>query len=401
MMAEAAAFTPEALASIPARDLLDVVRSRRAAWVSLLEDLVSLESPSDEPYTQIPVLDLLDERLRGLGFRVRRLKGRRSGGMLLARGGAAWRRTSSVQLLLGHSDTVWPIGTLARRPIRVQDGVLWGPGSFDMKAGLTHMILALEALQALGRVPAVEPVVFINSDEEIGSSDSTPHIVRLARVADRCFVPEPALGEDGKLKTARKGVGHFHLHAFGKSAHAGLAPEEGVSAIQELARQILDLHALNDANRGIQVNVGRVFGGTRANVVPAEAQAEVDVRVDSLDDGRALERRLLTLSPYHPGCTLRVTGGVERPPLERTPPNRALWHAARVLGGQMGLSLDEAGAGGGSDGNTTSLFTATLDGLGAVGDGAHAEHEQVHLERSLERCALLASLLLLPPGPQP
>jgi len=393
-------YSSEVLSSIPVAALLRHVRAQRERWLSLLRDLVSLESPSDSPLTQLPVLDLLGERFRALGFRVRRLRGRSSGGMLLARGGASWRQSSGVQLLLGHSDTVWPQGTLAARPIRMEEGRFWGPGSFDMKAGLTQIILALEGIRELGMTPQVEPVVFINSDEEIGSLDSTRHIVRLARVASRCFVPEPALDLDGKLKTARKGVGHFRIRALGKSAHAGLAPQEGVHAIEELARQVLDLQALNHSQRGIQVNVGRISGGTRANVIPAEAQAEVDIRVDTREDAHSIEQILRGLSPYHPKCTLLVTGGLERPPLERTPANQGLWMAARELGTQMGLALQEGAAGGGSDGNTTSGFTATLDGLGAVGDGAHAEHEQVHVERSLERCALLAGLLLLPSAPR-
>jgi glutamate carboxypeptidase len=380
---------------IPQREILERVRSRRREWIRFLERLALVESPSTVPESQLHVLDLMGWSLEEMGFRVRRLAGRATGGLLLARGGDGWRR-ERFQLLIGHSDTVWPLDTLSRMPVELRGPHLMGPGVFDMKAGLTQMVFALRVLQELSLVPEVEPVILVNSDEEIGSPESERHIRRLARRAARAFVLEPALDTDGKLKTARKGVGRFVIRARGKGSHAGLAPQEGASAIQELAMVIQQLHALTDFKRGIVVNVGEIRGGTRPNVVAADAEAVVDVRVNSMEEGRWVGEQIRAIQPVTPGCTLEVEGSVDRPPLERTPENRVLWHAARKLGESMGIPLEEGRAGGGSDGNTTNQYTPTLDGLGAVGDGAHALHEYVDVDRTLERCALLAGLLLLP-----
>ena len=241
------------------------------------------------------------------------------------------------------------------------------------------------------------PVVLVNSDEEIGSPDSRPRIHRLARIAERAFVLEPSLGPEGKLKTARKGVGRFTIRIKGKSAHAGLDPEAGASAIVELSHVIQKLHALNDAERGITVNVGMIEGGQRPNVVAPTSRATADVRVLTCDDAKRIEAAIHSLEVSTPGVTLDIEGGIRRPPLERTPRNRALWHVAQEAADRLGIDLDEGTAGGASDGNETSALCATLDGLGAVGDGAHAEHEYVDLDKMVERTALLALLLLADP----
>lgn len=380
-----------------ARRLLDHLRTRAGEMAGLLADLVGLESPSHDPLSQRPVLARLARELEGAGFQVRTLRGRTSGGQILAR--SAGRPSGGpVQLLLGHCDTVWPVGTLARMPVAVRDGHLWGPGAYDMKAGLVQGIFALRALRELGLAPTVTPVFFINSDEEIQSNDSGPRIVRLARRAERVFVLEPALGREGRLKTRRKGSLRFTLRVFGRAAHSGLDPEKGASAIQELALQIQALYALADPARGITVNVGLVEGGMRPNVVAPEARAEIDVRVLARAEGDEVERRIRALTPALPGTRLEVEGGFDRLPLEATPGNRSLWEAARRCAGDLGLEIGEGTAGGASDGSLTSPYTATLDGLGAVGDGAHAEHEQVELARCPERAALLALLLLEPAG---
>lgn len=361
----------------------------------LLERLVRMESPTRDPAAQGPVLDLLAEELREAGMRARRVPGVRTGGHLLARP-TGRVRGRSFQVLLGHSDTVWPRGALASMPVRIDGGAFRGPGAFDMKGGLVQMVYALRALRALGLEPAVTPVVFINSDEEQGSPESWRHIQRLARRASRAFVLEPALGPDGKLKTARKGVGHFVVRVHGKSAHAGLEPEAGASAILELSHLIQALYGLADPGRGITVNVGRVEGGTAANVVAPTSEALVDVRVSTVEDARAIGRAIRGLDARTPGTRLVVEGGVGRPPLERTPRNRVLWEAARRAAADLGIEIEEGLSGGGSDGNITSQHTATLDGLGPVGDGAHALHEFVRLDRMTERAALLALLVLLP-----
>lgn len=362
----------------------------------LLARLVSLESPSLAPETQGPIFDLLAEQLAAAGYVARRYAGRRSGGVLLARP-ARRRRSAPLQVLVGHTDTVWPLGTLADMPLRVDEERLAGPGAFDMKGGLVQAVFALQALHDLGLEPWVTPVVLFNSDEEIGSPDSRATVARLARIADRVLVLEPAYGPDGRLKTARKGVMGFEITVVGKAAHAGLAPQEGVSAILELSHVVQRLFTLNDYARGVTVNVGVVQGGTRPNVVAAEAVAQVDVRVPTAEDGRRVAEAILGLQPALPGASVQVRLLKSTPPLEFTLRNQRLWQIAQEAAGQLGLALDHATAGGASDGNTASQYTATLDGLGPVGDGAHAAHEFVYLRSLAERAALLALLLLAPP----
>jgi glutamate carboxypeptidase len=259
------------------------------------------------------------------------------------------------------------------------------------------MIFALKILNELRMEPEVSPVVLVNSDEEIGSPESKPAIHEAAEEAIRAFVPEPGLGLDGKVKTARKGWGRFDFEVTGKAAHAGLDPTGGVSAILEMSYVIQALHSMTDLDRGLTVNVGLVSGGTRSNVIAPRATCEVDVRALSAADGDEVERRILDLKPTLPGTSLSVTGGFQVPPLERTPRNRSLWQAALGAAHELGMELEEGVAGGGSDGNTTSQLTATLDGIGPVGDGAHAPHEFLFLDKLLERTALLARLLLLAP----
>ena len=374
--------------------VLDYLREQRPALVGFLERLALAESPSSQPRSQDEVLDILSEALIEIGYEVRRIPGRNSGGHLYAK---PERRHRSAQLLLGHCDTVWPLGTLDVMAVEVSDDVIKGPGVYDMKGGLTQMVFALRALGDLGLRPAVMPIVFINSDEEVGSKESTRQIRRLARVVERVFVMEPSLGLSGKLKTARKGVGRYELTVTGVAAHAGLDPEQGASAILELSYLIQALFAINDPERGTTVNVGLIDGGLGPNVIAPKSSATVDVRVPTQEEARRVEETILGLKPVTPGVRLHVEGGMGRPPMERTPRNRRLWETARGLGMELGLDLQEGMAGGGSDGNTTSLFTATLDGLGAVGDGAHSRHEFVYTDRIVERCALLALLLMEPP----
>ncbi len=361
----------------------------------LLAQLARAESPSLVPGAQQEAFGLLGEAFGALGFAVRRVRGRGAGDHLLAHPRDRLRG-HPFQLLVGHLDTVWPLGTLERMPVRAVDGRLYGPGVFDMKGGLVQMLFALQALSALELTPTVTPVAFVVSDEELGSSDSGRHLLRLARSAGRAFVLEPGFGPSGKLKTERKSAGAFTLEVAGKASHAGVSPGEGVSAILELSYQIQHLFALNDPDRGITVNVGAIDGGLRRNVVAPTASAAIDVRVRTEEDGRRVEAAIRRLAPVQDAASLRVTGSFGRPPLSRTARNRALWLAAKRIGTELGLSLEEAGVGGASDGNLTSLYTATLDGLGPVGDGAHADHEHVEISRLPERAALLALLLLAP-----
>jgi glutamate carboxypeptidase len=363
--------------------------------VRLLTRLAEAESPSLDPASQAGPQAILRLELERLGFVVRAIPGTESGGQLLAIPHAR-PKGSSIQLMIGHCDTVWEIGTVDHMPVVEKDGRLYGPGTYDMKGGLVNIVFALRAMQTLGLAPAVSPVVLVNSDEEIGSCDSMRHIKRLAKVAERVFVLEPALGPAGKLKTARKGNGFFDVRVLGRAAHAGLEPERGASAILELSMVIQRLFALNDAERGITVNVGTIDGGLRTNIVAPESRATVDIRVLTIEDARRVEAEVLGLEATTPGTELVVTGTMNRPPMERTPGNQHLWKIARQAGEELGLDLQQGTSGGGSDGNVTSLFTPTLDGLGPMGDGAHASHEHVIVRSLPERAALLAMLLLQP-----
>ncbi len=379
-----------------AMQILDYLRCRQDVMVGLLKELVLMETPSTDPTSQIPIKARLKKEFETCGYRVHAIPGRQSGGQLYASPGGRIKG-SRTQLMLGHCDTVWPIGTLNTMPFQCNGNVIRGPGIYDMKAGLVEMLYSLQAIRDLGLTPGVTPVCFINSDEEIGSRESTRYIRALARTVDRCLVLEPSLGITGKLKTARKGVGRFTIKVTGKAAHAGLDPGAGASAILELSHIIQKLFRLNEPEKGISVNVGVIDGGVRANVVAPESSAIVDVRVASQEDSEKIETAINNLRAETPGVSLSITGGIGRPPMERTPANRQLWKVATRLADELALDLSEAVAGGGSDGNTASLYTATLDGLGAVGDGAHAVHEYIYADQLPVRCALLAMLLLAPP----
>lgn len=377
-------------------DLQTYLATQEDAMVDLLGRLVRAESPSVLPEAQREVQAILTEALEDLDFAVHHIPGQgRTGGHLYARPRLRPRHRPA-QLLIGHCDTVWPLGTLATMPFEVDGNVIRGPGAYDMKAGLTQILFALRALRALDLSPPLTPVVFINSDEEISSPESMPHILRLARRAARAFVLEPALGLEGKLKTARKGTGRFTVRVQGKSAHAGLAPESGASAILELSHVIQQLHSLNDPTSGTTVNVGQITGGIRPNVVAPESTAEVDVRVGTQEDAAQLETAIRSIEAITPGTQVFIDGEMDRPPMEQTPRNQALWAAAQRTAAAIGFGLEEGLSGGASDGNLTSLHTATLDGLGAVGDGAHAAHEFLYLDKFVERTVLLAALLMLP-----
>ncbi|MGK7957145.1 MAG: M20 family metallopeptidase [Crocosphaera sp.] len=387
--------TPTLTPSLSQR-LLNYLHSRQGEMVALLKQLVLVESPSTVPTAQKEVLSLLKNALLSRGYRVRYLKGKNTGGHLLA---VPKQRIKGQprQLLLGHCDTVWPLGTLETMPLMERKDKLYGPGVYDMKAGLIQTIFALESLFYHDLTPSVTPLFLINSDEEIGSKESTPYIRRFVQGCDRVFVMEPSLGETGHLKTRRKGVGRFTVKVVGKAAHAGLEPEKGASAILELSFVIQQLFALNDPEHGITVNVGTIDGGIRSNVIAPESQAVVDVRIVHQADAEKIEQKILNLQPTTPDTQLIITGKIGRPPMEKTPASEQLWQQAYQRGRELGLTLTEAIAGGGSDGNTTNRYAPTLDGLGAVGDAAHSPGEFIYLDSLVERSALLASLLLDPP----
>ncbi len=376
----------------------DFISGQKDALVSLLQGLVEAESPSAHPECHDSVRRILSGALMDVGYRVRE-PGIPGGVRHIFALPAKRRRDRGSQLLVGHLDTVWPVGTIDRRPFTVNGNTVKGPGVFDMKGGLAQAVLALRAIRQLHLDPPLTPVVLVNADEEIGSRTSSSYVRMLARRAERAFVLEPSLGVNGDLKTERKGIGRFTVTVFGKAAHAGLDPEGGASAILELSHVIQALFALNDPDKGITVNVGTVDGGIQPNVIAPHSTAVVDVRVPTIESGRTIERAIHGIKPTTPGVRLHIEGRIGRPSMEATPRNIALWKQARALGAELGLDLRPARAGGGSDGNTTSQYTATIDGLGPVGDGAHAEHEHLYIDKTLERAALLVLLLLSPPVP--
>ena len=374
----------------------DYLITQRLPMIDLLKEMVEAESPSARPDSHQLMRAALRSQFDKLGYLTRQIGSDPGPRHIFARQRSR-REGAAIQLVVGHFDTVWPLGTVAKRPFSVDGNIIRGPGTFDMKGGLVQIILALRTMEALNLEPQVSPVIFLNSDEEIGSRSSTRWVRMLAKASDRALVLEPAMGERGDIKTERKGIGKFTVTVFGMAAHAGLDPEGGASAILELSHLIQKLFALNDVDRGISVNVGTVDGGLQANVIAPHSSAVIDVRVPTVEGGEEITRAIHAIKPETPGIRLKVEGGIGRPSMEHTPRNAALWDRARMLGTELGLDLNCVRAGGGSDGNTTSQFTATLDGLGPVGDGAHAEHEFLYIDETLQRAALLTMLLLSPP----
>lgn len=358
-----------------------------------LRDLTVHESPSLEKKPADYCCQLLAEMWLQRGAIVEILQQEKCGNHLRVVWTPPETHPKSQFLVLGHYDTVYPTGTLAKTPFRISDGKAYGPGTFDMKAGIVQALFALEALREL-RAPVEKRLVFLwTSDEEIGSTTSRKLIEEQAQRSDAVFVLEPSLGPRGSLKTSRKAVGEAHLSVRGRSSHAGLAPEKGVNAIHELAAQIARMERWNNLRRGVTINADIVAGGSRANVIADRAEATFDLRAWSQADMRALEERLHSLKPIHRGAKLEIRGGFDRPPLERKH-STALFARAKSIAKSLSFSLGEAAAGGGSDGNfTAALGIPTLDGLGAIGDGAHASHEHVLINTMPQRAALLAALL--------
>lgn len=375
------------------RQQLSYFRQQQSAILDTIEQLVTLESPSDVKAAVDRVGTVLASRFEQLGGTVRMHTAEKFGNHLQVnfRGKSAQRPL----LLLGHMDTVYPVGTIAKMPFRVSHNRVWGPGVFDMKAGIALVFHVIEALvRWSGSVPPRPLTVLLVSDEEAGSTSSRQITENLAQQSDAVFVLEPAAGPRGAMKTARKGIGEYRLQVEGVSAHSGLDFEKGHSAVVELSRQILRLTEMVDLKRGTTINAGKISGGSRANVVPAEAMAVLDLRVRTKREAERMHRRLMALRPFDPHCRVRISGGLNRPPMERTAKVVALYKKAALIAHGLGWELEEAAVGGGSDGNfTAALGVPTLDGLGAVGDGAHAPHESVVIASLPKRAALLAGLL--------
>ncbi|MDE3197780.1 MAG: M20 family metallopeptidase [Acidobacteriota bacterium] len=349
--------------------------------------MVECESPSEDPAAVGRFQDLVADTLSGAA------RCRKSGANLICSFDLPARRKSGQIMALGHADTVWPMGTLRSMPFREAEGRLWGPGVLDMKAGLAFFIFAMRALRELDIPVARRVVLQINADEETGSRLSRALTEKTARASRAVLVLEPGAGLDGRLKTARKGIGDYRIGIRGVSSHAGVDFEKGASAILELAHQLRRIAGFTDLKRGITVNPGVISGGTRSNVIAAEASAHVDIRIPRARDAASLDRKFRSLKPADKRCSIEIAGGLNRPPMERTKAVRGLFHLARELAKDLAVDLHESATGGGSDGNfTAALGIPTLDGLGAVGEGAHALQESILTGRIPDRVALLAKL---------
>jgi len=361
--------------------------------LATLRQFVEAESPSLEKAAADRCCGLIAEAWRKYDVRVERLAQKHRGDHLRI---AYWpfkTRSAGQLLVLGHYDTVYSSGTVGKMPFRISRGKAYGPGIFDMKAGIVQALFALQALQDASAELHKRLVFLWTSDEEIGSESSRKLLEAEARRSDAVLVLEPSFGPRGLLKTARKGVGIAELIVHGRASHAGLAPQDGINAIHELAQQLARIEKWNDLRRGVTINAGIIEGGSRTNVIPERARAALDLRALRVSDMGRLERRLHSLRAMRQGARLEITGGFDRPPLERKM-SAALFARAKSVAAQMGLSVGECTVGGGSDGNfTAALGVPTLDGLGAVGDGAHSANEHILIHTMPARAALLASLL--------
>jgi len=387
--------------SVPMRALLAGAREKLPHLIELARRLLRAESPSDAKSAVDACITLAAESAKQLGARVKLHRQRNFGNVLEARFGprsTSSRDPQSPILLLGHLDTVWPLGTLSAMPCREQAGRLYGPGVLDMKAGVAMAFTALELLSEASLLQR-EIILLLVGDEEIGSPVSRPITEAIAKTCAAVYVLEPAQGL--AYKTARKGTGNWRIEVAGVAAHAGVDFEKGASAIRELARVIERVSGFTDLSRGLTVSVGLARGGAKTNVIPAHAWAAVDVRIARRADAPRITRKFSSLKPIDPRCKLTITGGINRPPMERTRGTVQLFQKAQALAAELGFPLTEASTGGASDGNfTAALGIPTLDGMGAVGEGAHAPHESILIEHLAPRTALLASMLLYPAHPR-
>jgi glutamate carboxypeptidase len=370
-------------------------QQHESEMMSLLRKMVEIESPSDDKAGVDRMGAFLADAFERLGGRVTFYPQEAAGNHLKAEfaGGGSDGALGKPVLLLGHFDTVWPMGTLAKMPFRMEAGRAFGPGVYDMKAGIAMMMFALRALKEAGA--AHRPVtILLDTDEEVGSTTGRPIVEATAKDCEAVLVLEPSQGPQGHLKTSRKGVGDITIRVRGRASHSGVDFEKGRSAIVELARQLLEIVKFTDLARGITVNPGVIQGGMRSNVIAAEAWAEVDLRIARAADAKELEQKFAALKPFDPDCSIELSGGINRPPMERTEGTVRLFGMAQGIAQSMGWKLEESSTGGRSDGNFTSaLGVPTLDGLGALGEGAHAAHESVVLQELPQRTALLAGLI--------
>lgn len=372
------------------KDLLNKAEARLPQMIEELKTLVEIESPSDSPNAVNNLASYLHNRLDKLGVKTKQIPVEKGGNVVVGHYGGE----GSAIMVLGHMDTVWPLGTLAMRPIRIEGEKLFGPGSYDMKAGLVVALHTLEVLQALDKTPKHPLTFFFSSLEETDCGPYQEVLEKEALLCDYVLDLEPAW-PGGAVKTERKGCANYILNIRGKAAHAGADPRKGISAITELAHQIQTLNNFTDYEKGTTVNVGVISGGIRPNVVPDSARAEIDVRFCRLSDGKDIDSKIKALQAHLSGAELEITGKIGMPPLERTEKVVNLYQKAREVATKLGFDLGEVSTGGVSEACITSaLGIPSLDGLGADGDGAHAEYEHVLLPSLATRTALLAGLLL-------
>lgn len=371
--------------------LASYMKNHEQDMVELLKELVEIESPSNEKGCVDVLSRRVGELLEKAGARVERIPVDSYGDMVMGTWGPA--NSGRPILIIGHLDTVWPVGTLKERPVQIKDGKLYGPGAYDMKAGVVIVLEAIRALTALNFDLSAPVTVLFNGDEEIGSKGSRETIERLAAKSRLVLCLEPALA-GGALKTGRKGIGSFHVKVKGRAAHAGGDHSKGINAIEEMAHQVLKLQAMTDYERGTTVNIGLIKGGSAENVVPAECWVSVDLRLESLDAAGPVIQTIQSLTPILPGAEVEVVGGLDRPPMQRNELMIRTFNQAKEIARRHGIEIGEGSTGGGSDANfTANLGTPTLDGLGADGDGAHAITEHVLISSLPQRAALLAAIL--------
>jgi len=378
--------------SIEYNKIRETVSNHEEWFVSRLKKYVEVESPTDDIIQNRKLLNTIAADFREFDFDVEWRESVLSAGQLICRLSSS--DSEIDQLMIGHADTVWPVGTLEKMPWSVEGNVIRGPGVYDMKSGIVMMQLAIKVMKEFELSPKLRPIVMITSDEETGSKDSWDEIEKIAKSVNRVFVPEPSMGMEGKIKTERKGSGRYHITVKGKEAHSGVEPEKGVSAVVEMAHIIRKLDVLNDYEKGISLNVGLISGGKAVNIVPGDCSIQVDFRYMNKSEGEEIDKKIKNFTAELKGAEISIEGGLRRPPVVKNERNQKLWKLAQECAEKLGLQIEEALSGGGSDGSITSQFTATLDGLGAVGEGAHSPTEKILVDETLERSALLTALLL-------
>ena len=378
--------------SIDYNKIRETVSDHKEWFIQRLKKYVEAESPTDDFIQNRKLLHAIAEDFKELDYQVEWKESVLSAGQIICRPEKS--ELQEDQLLIGHADTVWPVGTLDKMPWKIDNNVIRGPGVYDMKAGIVMMQLSIKIMKELDLKPNLRPVVMITSDEETGSRDSWDEIEKIAQSVNRVFVPEPSMGFEGKIKTERKGSGRYQIKVKGEEAHSGVEPEKGASAIVEMAHIIQKIDDLNDYENGISLNVGLISGGKAVNIVPGDCSIEVDLRYMEKSDGEEIDEKIKSFKSELKETEIIIEGGLRRPPVVKNERNQKLWKLAQKCAQELDLKVEEGLSGGGSDGSITGQFTATLDGMGAVGEGAHSPSEKILVDETLNRAALLTAMLI-------